>query len=665
MTSYESRRGNAVPNQPLVTPLGTLQPLNIDAEVQDARNYLVENFVTNVARTGGITIDGLVMVGRGLASYEYIDQGNYFDELDGREQNDLMFGERGNDRLRGMGGADVIYGGPDNDHIYGGPGNDTLYGGEGNDTYYINSSDGINDNMDRIEDGNPGYTTDESGDRVIVNGNPIGRFNRPTDGTSVWRTPDRRFAGFYVNNEYGTRDFLVSETNPTTLIPTGLRVILNEDFQEGDFGIKFYDELKPPANPESSNEIDGDLTPIDFNPEEPGTQLQYDQWGNVITDSQPDEGRNDILYDTPDNDLILAGDGNDYVRTFRGGSDWIKGEEGDDLIDGEVSINPIIEGGPGHDVLFGSYITGSQIFADSYGDMQTLIDAGETAQSTNEKGDFIAGGYPRGDNFVYGSNGNDILLSSGDKDLIVGAGGDDLILSDFQFDPGVTTETMHDWSYTIQVDQNPDGNTYTPVISGVMFLGQYDYEGDYDVIYAGTGNDYVESGGGDDEVHAGTGNDTVFGDAGDDWIDGGDGDDVLNGDNDISRLSADKHGRDYIGGGSGNDSIFGEGGADILLGGDGNDYIAGDDKSGVGDGDDYIDGGAGNDTLFGGGGDDTMHGGDDNDYLQRDNYVAGDKNAVRSALDSPCACYSMSWCAEMGQGRIPSFFQGRFREESC
>ncbi len=255
-----------------------------------------------------------------------------------------------------------------------------------NDRYYVTT-------CGWTPDGETEIIEDKKGDNTVtINWIPVGSFLNPTEGNDTYRsinvdpnTHEKVFTAQYENGEDGTY-FVITDT------VNGTQVRL-KDFEEGDFGIRFYDELTPPANPVTSNEIDGDLEPIDFNPEEPGIQVQDDQWGNVITDSQPDEGRNDILYDTLDNDLIIAGDGNDYVRTFRGGSDWIKGGEGDDLIDGERSINPIIEGGPGNDVLFGSYVSGSQVFADSYGDMQTLIDAGETAQSTNQKGDLLTAGY--------------------------------------------------------------------------------------------------------------------------------------------------------------------------------------------------------------------------------------------------------------------------------
>lgn len=455
MTDYETRRGRPA-------TAGGLTIRDIDTEVGDAKSYLITNFVTNVLTNVApdLRIDGLVMVGRGLASYEYIDQGGYNDELSGsiqRDENDLMFGERGNDLLTGWGGQDVIYGGEGDDHIYGGRGNDFLYGGADNDTYYINTGDGT----DRIED-NQG-----TNNRVIFNGRPILTFIEQRHGMEYrYVSTDGFFGGDYQGS-----DFVVTE------IASGTQVILNEDFQEGDFGIKFYDELTPPENPVTTNEWPGDQYP---------------------------EHPNDIFYGTTDNELILCGAGEDWVCVW-GDENWIKGGDGDDLIEGCLSTSSIIEGGEGSDVLWGS----NQIFADSYGDMETLIEAGETAESTNEKGDLIRSRYSGGDSFLYGSNGNDIVLAGAGKDLIVGAGGDDLIISDGDFSFAVTRHTVHDWSYTIEYDQN--ANTYTPIMSGVIWwYSEEDDEGDRDVIYAGTGNDYVDSRGGDDEVHAGTGDDIVF-----------------------------------------------------------------------------------------------------------------------------------------------------------
>ena len=63
--------------------------------------------------------------------------------------------------------------------------------------------------------------------------------------------------------------------------------------------------------PSTTNIIEGDLAPRDFSGE-PGIQARADEWGNVITEG-PEPDRKDVLFDTPGNDAILAGGGDDRV----------------------------------------------------------------------------------------------------------------------------------------------------------------------------------------------------------------------------------------------------------------------------------------------------------------------------------------------------------------
>ena len=182
------------------------------------------------------------------------------DILIGGAGDDKLYGGGGDDILAGDAGTDVIYGGEGDDHITGGLGNDLLYGGAGNDTYYVNAGDGV----DTIED-------KEGNNRVILCGREINFFYEAGDGT--YKSPDGKLTGVMPGG-----DFIVTGPDGVT------KVILNEDFQWGDFGIN----LRPgPAAPwelsGAFNPIIGDLTPVDFDPEEPGIQVQYDEWGNVIT----------------------------------------------------------------------------------------------------------------------------------------------------------------------------------------------------------------------------------------------------------------------------------------------------------------------------------------------------------------------------------------------
>ena len=149
------------------------------------------------------------------------------------------------------------------------------------------------------------------------------------------------------------------------------------------FGINLLDI---PNAPQTGTLITGDLQPIDSDQNEPGVQVKYDAWGNIVTDPDvPAPGRSDFLYDTTGNDRIDGGAGNDFIRARQGGDDWLLGGDGIDFV-GSVTATgkDIIEGGSGADVLAGG--PGDDlVFSENYGEMAALIAAGEVAQSIIEK----------------------------------------------------------------------------------------------------------------------------------------------------------------------------------------------------------------------------------------------------------------------------------------
>jgi Ca2+-binding RTX toxin-like protein len=148
-------------------------------------------------------------------------------------------------------------------------------------------------------------------------------------------------------------------------------------------------------------------------------------------------------------------------------------------------------------------------------------------------------------------------------------------------------------------------------------------------IKGGSGNDYIESYGGNDNISGGKGNDYLFAGAGKDKVDGGSGNDFI--------FAGDGAGNDSYNGGSGNDTVIYSSatqsvtvnlnkgrasGAEIdkdklkdienVVGGSGDDFITGNNKSNYligNDGNDLINGGKGKDTLVGGDGNDTLTGG--------------------------------------------------------
>ncbi|ABK99976.1 calcium-binding protein [Pelobacter propionicus] len=400
-----------------------------------------------------------------------------------------------------------------------------------------------------------------------------------SDGS--YKNPDGKITATIENTDLIVRDAATGK----------IIAILNKDFQDGDFGI----HLKESLSISTTNTITGDLTPVAANSNEyqydalgqalPGN-IRTDALGNAVCDlNTPSPDRNDYIYDSTGSDRIQAGGGDDVICANKGGND-------------------ILEGGAGADIVSDFGDGDNKLFADSYGEMDVLINSGETAASVAEKGDLLSAG--SGNDELYGSNRNDALFGGGGEDLIVGGGGDDAILADYNL-----TSAQKTWNAT--VSQNPYGINFTNVVF------QEATAGGADNIYAGTGDDFVYAGGGDDNIDAGTGNDIVYGEDGNDFITGGADDDVLVGDSDW--LAANLHGNDYIDGGDGNDKIAGLGGNDVLFGGSGNDELQG------GAGDDYLDGEAGDDQLFGEGGNDQLFGGDGNDYLddtEGDNYLDGE-----------------------------------------
>ncbi len=492
------------------------------------------------------------------------------DLMIGMDQTDWMFGGKGNDILIGEAGEDVLEGGK---------GDDILVGGSDYDTYIYNIGDGHDTIIDT--GANEIVIVDVSGKhQTITNVFKTGNSN-------VWK------------NANGS--ITVTHNSPWQIVlEDGSTINLGDaDLAAGDFGINLIDV---PENPETTQTILGDLTPVDFDPDAEGIQMQYDDWGNVIVSNTPNPGRNDVLYDTTASDQIAAGDGDDEIISYHSGNDRLSGNIGSDYIS-TVTGNNILEGNVGNDIIMGG--AGSDnVFGEDYGEMSALIAGGEVAPNINQKGDLVSGG--GGGDFIYGSNTNDVLSGGNGNDLIVGGGGADIIYGDYDF-----VDADRTWTASIQVSTSGNGTTYHAIFNNIQWADNvFAYIGD-DVIYAGAGNDYINAGGGDDEMYGGSGNDTIFGYAGNDFIEGSDGDDVLCGD-EYGHLPLAEHGNDYIDGGGGNDSIYGDGANDQLFGGAGNDYIAGYF------GDDYLDGEAGDDLLFGESGDDIIFGGDGNDQLNGD-----------------------------------------------
>jgi Ca2+-binding RTX toxin-like protein len=164
-----------------------------------------------------------------------------------------------------------------------------------------------------------------------------------------------------------------------------------------------------------------------------------------------------------------------------------------------------------------------------------------------------------------------------------------------------------------------NGNDHASIADNILLPVQID---------GGTGDDYLQAGGGTAKLLGGDGNDKLIGGRGNDILIGGLGRDVLIGGS----------GDDALDGGAGKDVLFGCPGNDTLLGGDGNDLLFG------GRGNDKLHGGTGNDLLVGGLGKDTLDGGTGKDVrIDRsgtyDHHKRHGHNACLETRISPCASW--------------------------
>lgn len=215
-----------------------------------------------------------------------------------------------------------------------------------------------------------------------------------------------------------------------------------------------------------------------------------------------------------------------------------------------------------------------------------------------------------GNDFLYGGDASDTLVSTGGTNTLSGGNGHDMITGGAGLDRifgGQGDDTLHGLG----------GN---------------------DLFNAGIGNDNVNGGAGsdtvfgylgDDVIVGGAGNDFLYGQFGSNDIRGGDGNDVIRGGDQADYLRGNS-GDDRILGNEGVDELFGDDGLDSIFAGDGNDIArggSGNDRIFGGNGADTIFGDDGNDTLRGNGGNDTMYGGNQADRLagdDGDDFLSGD-----------------------------------------
>ncbi len=418
--------------------------------------------------------------------------------------------------------------------------------------------------------------TDPDSDPLSVFGTPTsadGTVVVNPDGTLTF-TPNPGFAGV------ATIDYVVRD--PAGLTDTGqVTVTVRPDTGTGPDGL---------VEGGSGDDL------IDFN-------YTGDPEGDMID-------HNDALLpgEAPQDDIVLAGGGNDTVISLEGddeitagaGNDQVYAGVGNDFATGDGG-DDVLEGGLGDDSLFGGADNDTVIGGE--GDDSVVGGLGD---------DVVDGGV--GDDTLDGLDGDDTLLGDDGADSATGGGGNDFIDTRADVTPG-SPDRAFPGLYAADADPLNDRDTVFGGDGADTILTGDDQDvitagGGADVIDAGVDDDSVTANDGDDTVTAGEGNDTVTGDLGDDLIFGGTRDDLI----DPTHLTDDvdpdaDNNRDLLAGGAGNDTIYGGDDDDTLSGGLDDDYLDG------GIDEDEITGDAGNDTIIGGQGADTLTGGADRDVF--------------------------------------------------
>jgi Ca2+-binding RTX toxin-like protein len=265
-------------------------------------------------------------------------------------------------------------------------------------------------------------------------------------------------------------------------------------------------------------------------------------------------------------DELYGGDGNDTLKSSRGGFVKADGGAGRDRISlTSLSGWGTLYGGFGEDFLYGSAGGIDQLYGGNDSDM---IAGSAGSQDSADR--------------IYGGDGADSLSGGQGDDSIYGDTGDD---------------------------------------QGGEFALAYQYVGQRAAfgLYGGAGNDLLDGGSGHDHLDGGIGNDTLYGGIGDydDTLYGGDGIDTLSG----------EAGDDSLYGGDGGGTLWGLAGIDIMVGGTGgadtfyggteSDYVSGEvadpTRTSAVMADDYISGDDGADALYGADGNDTIYGGNGDD----------------------------------------------------
>ena len=239
-----------------------------------------------------------------------------------------------------------------------------------------------------------------------------------------------------------------------------------------------------------------------------GSSLNNTLRGHGGNDAVWGEAGNDGLYGDSGNDTVDGGSGNDTVQG-NDGNDLLYGGSGADSISGG-NHSDTIHGGTGNDTIDGGAGIDTVVY-DTNGDVSvSLYIAGSAsgAHGTDVISNVENIHTEGGNDILFGSTGNNVLISGSGNDTIFGLDGFDVIYG----------ESGHDVIYGYEKNDVVWGGSGNDSIYGGA---------DNDTLYGGNGNDRIDGGTGNDSLSGGGNNDLLRGGAGTDTIDVGSGSDIV------------------------------------------------------------------------------------------------------------------------------------------
>lgn len=492
--------------------------------------YVVDNPGDLVTENAGEGIDTIhttlnaYTLGSDLENLSFIGAGNFVGT--GNELDNVIIGGAG---------ADTLHGGAGNDTLDGGAGADALVGGAGNDTYVVDNlgdviSENFGEGIDIVKTTLQSYTLQHDLENLafIGTGNFVGIGNELNNVLTGGAGADS------LDGKAGADTMIGGAGNDLYFVDNPGDVVI-ENTEGGYDTVYSYVSYTLSSNVETLFILGGSA----------GTgngldNLLFGAYSQVGLTLDGGNG-NDTIYGSSFHDNLIGGAGNDVIFGL-GGGDVMSGGMGDDTYF-VYSAGDIVHENPGEgfDTVYAAvpYTLPDNV------ELLFSFGGAVTSVTGNASDNVLLGVYASasqtidgsaGNDGIYGSNYDDLLMGGAGNDFMEGFGGNDIMRGGAGDDVYIV-EQVGD---VVQESAN-EGNDIVYALVNYTLPANVETLYTYGAVTSGTGNDqdnvivgvYTATGvtlagkGGNDLIIAGSGNDTIIGGAGSDAMIGGAGNDTF------------------------------------------------------------------------------------------------------------------------------------------